>query len=167
MKKLFLYITLFLAVLGIMDATYLTYKHYSNTVPPCSIGPFADCGKVLKSDYATLGSVPLALLGLAYYSSLSSLILIRIVTQKDLTLQDKIWNILERYVKKHWYSLENVLFSIQFLMTSTGFLFSLYFVYLQINVIQAICLYCMISALLSTLLFVTTAVEGARVRNHR
>jgi len=36
------------------------------------------------------------------------------------------------------------------LLGLAGFLFTLWFVYLQIFVIEAICFYCMVSALLST-----------------
>jgi uncharacterized membrane protein len=38
--------------------------------------------------------------------------------------------------------------------TSAGFVFSLWFVYLQLFVIHAICVWCMFSALTSTLLFI-------------
>ena len=167
MRKALQYLVLMFAVIGILDASYLTYEHYSDTIPPCSIAAFADCGKVLKSEYAMVGPLPVSLLGVAFYSTLTGLLIIRLVTEKDLGLKDMIWNVLEKYVKKHWYSLESVLFSLQMVMTTMGFLFSVYFVYLQLNVIKAICLYCMLSAFLSTAAFATTLVEWARVRKAR
>ncbi|KKW26497.1 MAG: Vitamin K epoxide reductase, partial [Parcubacteria group bacterium GW2011_GWF1_52_5] len=50
------------------------------------------------------------------------------------------------------------------LLGFTGFLFTLWFVYLQIFVIEAICFYCMVSALLSTTIF---ALALAAFLTHR
>lgn len=125
-----LILLLFLAIVGILDASYLTYEHYANFVPPCSLGLFVDCGKVLKSNYAVVMGVPLALAGIAYYS----LVLISAV----FTLSGG-----RRYGGY-----------ILLTLTSVGFICSLIFVYLQLVVIQAICLYCMLSAFISTMLLV-------------
>src|SRR5476651_2042127 len=58
-----------ISLLGVIDAAYLTYEHYSGVIPPCGVGGFFnDCGKVLTSVYATPFGIPLALLGFFFYA---------------------------------------------------------------------------------------------------
>ncbi|MEK7177850.1 MAG: vitamin K epoxide reductase family protein, partial [Patescibacteria group bacterium] len=70
MKKFFLLILL--SLLGIADAAYLTYEHYQQVIPPCTVNrllPIAsDCGKVLRSSYSVMFGVPLAVFGVIQYS---------------------------------------------------------------------------------------------------
>lgn len=55
-----------LALLGFVDATYLTILYYQNVIPPCSIAH--GCETVLTSKYATIFfGIPTALLGAIYY----------------------------------------------------------------------------------------------------
>src|SRR5690348_14780226 len=54
-----------LSFLGFLDAAYLTILHYKNVIPPCSIAH--GCETVLTSQYATLGPIPIALLGVFFY----------------------------------------------------------------------------------------------------
>lgn len=124
------YWLLFLSLLGLADSAYLTYEHFSNSIPPCTTAyiTLVDCGRVLKSSYAYLFGVPLAVLGLFHYSLLTIWLLLALRGNKA-----------ARYL--------------MLLQTIAGFGFSVYFVYLQLVVIQAICVYCMVSALTSTLLF--------------
>jgi len=127
-----------LATLGLLDSGYLTYEHYQpETVANCQVswlGKWADCQQVLTSQYAQIGPVPLAALGLAYYLT---------------TWLFNFW-LLNQTSPSRW-ALKLLL-----ALATSGLLASVYFVYLQIVVIQAICLFCMASALLSTLLFVNT-----------
>lgn len=44
-------------------------------------------------------------------------------------------------------------------VTTGGFFFSAYFVFLQLVVIKAVCLYCMVSAFLCTALFILSIVN--------
>lgn len=125
MKKTGIFILFLLAVVGMTDSAYLTYEHFSNFIPPCSTSFFVDCGKVLRSEYAVLLGVPIALLGLIHYIVLFTLL---------------IWS-----YKKH----SRTLIRLLFLQTAFAFLFSLYLVILQLFIIQSICLYCMVSALVS------------------
>lgn len=48
-------------------------------------------------------------------------------------------------------------------LTAMGALFSLYFVYLMIFVIQAICLYCFASAIISFALFILASIQSKNV----
>lgn len=131
MKWIF-YTSFLLAWMGALDAGYLTYEHYSNSLPPCSTSLlFLDCGKVLKSQYSNILGFPLALIGFVHYAIEIGLIFGTFI------------------LKKRFFRYFLVIFS------TIGFISSLYFVYLQLFVINAICFYCMISALISTLLFVT------------
>lgn len=116
-----------IALIGLLDSTYLAIKHYQGAPVICSV--IEGCDKVTGSQYATIGSVPVALLGVIYYFGILSLALLSLIL------------INERYLK------------ILALVAPFGFAASLWFVYLQIFVIKAICLYCMISAVTSTLIF--------------
>ena len=118
---------LIIAFIGFADASYLTAKHYNNEAVTCSLTQ--GCEAVTTSSYATIGPVPVALLGALYY--------LTIVLGSAMVLDTKNTRLLRMLS----------------LFTSTGFLASVYFVALQLFVIKAICLYCMGSALTSTLLF--------------
>lgn len=112
---------------GFLDATYLAAQHYLGTVPNCSI--FSGCEEVLTSAYATVGGVPIALLGAGYYLTIF-LIIVLYLESRDL-----------RYLKP------------AALLTIIGFLTSLGLLYLQFFVLSSLCLYCLISATVSTILF--------------
>lgn len=62
------------ALIGGAIAAYLTYVHYSHTVPICVNG---GCETVQKSKYAELDGVPVALLGLIAYVALIATTVIR------------------------------------------------------------------------------------------
>jgi uncharacterized membrane protein len=53
------------ALLGLVDATYLTVSHYSGAHVVC--GETLDCDKVLASRYSTVAGIPVALLGAIGY----------------------------------------------------------------------------------------------------
>lgn len=129
-KDLVLSISLILLAFGaLFDAFYLTVKHYSKEIPPCSIHILGDCGQVLTSQYATIFGIPVALLGMFHYFALVILLLLSIYTAKKLFIR------------------------LAFLSTSVGFVVSLYLVILQLTVIKAICQYCMISAFFSFIIY--------------
>ena len=65
MKK---YVLLLLfSLFGFFDALYLSYEHYTNQLPPCALGAVFDCGHVLRSEYAVILGIPLAVIGVIYY----------------------------------------------------------------------------------------------------
>ncbi|MDO8497706.1 MAG: quinone-dependent dihydroorotate dehydrogenase [bacterium] len=130
-----------LASVGLIDSIYLTYEHYSRIILPCSTSIFfSDCGKVLQSSYSTVFGIPLALFGIFYYCFLliSSLFILATNNRKGI------------------YTL--------IILTTIGFVTSLYLVFLQIFIIKAICLYCMVSALISTSLFIIVQIVFSRER---
>lgn len=60
-----------LALVGFADAAYLTATHYAGSSVFC--GASGGCETVLSSEFATLGPVPIALIGAVYYA-LASLV---------------------------------------------------------------------------------------------
>jgi uncharacterized membrane protein len=118
--------------IGFADATYLAAKHYLGTPLSCSI--FEGCEKVTTSRFATIAGVPLGVAGAAYYLVVFLTVIAYLDTRR----------------------LGIIRFAAGF--TAVGFLSSLWFVYLQLFVIGAVCPYCMLSALASTALFIVGAM---------
>lgn len=131
-SKVYGYILVGLATLGLVDAALLTREHYSDVVLPCSVTK--GCETVLSSKYSEILGVPLALIGLFFYFSV--LLAALYFVQSGL-----VW------IKK-----------LLLAMGLVGFLSSLGLVYLQGVVIRAWCQYCLLSALSSTLIFVFAAL---------
>lgn len=125
--KTFAYIFLVLGLLGFLDASYLTANHYLGTALRCYI--LAGCDIVTTSKYSMILGIPVSLLGAIYYLLVFVLSIAYLDTKK-----------------------KNLLVYI-FYSSCLGFLMSLVFVFIQIFIIKALCLYCMLSALNSTLLF--------------
>ena len=124
-----------LSFLGLMDASYLVAKHYSGTIPPCAI--VKGCEAVTTSQYATIGlpamegGVSVALLGAIYYLVVL-IISIAIIENRNASLKKFLAG-----------------FSV------IGLLASIWFISLQLFVIKALCLYCLVSAFSSTAIFLT------------
>src|SRR6266852_3553640 len=59
------------SLIGLADAIYLTVEHLSGRSVRCTI--VSGCSEVLSSSYATVGSVPLAMIGAAAYFTVFSL----------------------------------------------------------------------------------------------
>lgn len=133
------------SAVGFTDALFLTLKHYEGLKIGC-IG-FNGCDKVTASAYATIGNIPVALFGLFYYLVILALAITYFVFKNK---------------KK---ALAGQIFDVMIRLTLVGFLASLWFVYLQLFVIQAICTYCMISALTSTTLFALGTFALYKYRN--
>ncbi|MCR4334794.1 MAG: vitamin K epoxide reductase family protein [Patescibacteria group bacterium] len=124
-KKLGLYF-LILSFLGFIDASYLSIEHFLGKIPPCSL--VKGCEIVTTSSYSVIAGVPVALMGAIYY-------LIIFLCSVALITNPKV--LFYRIIK---------------ILIPIGFISSLYFVYVQIEILKAICLYCMFSAFTSLLL---------------
>jgi uncharacterized membrane protein len=123
---------LIVATIGFIDATYLTVQHFVNFALPCNITH--GCDIVTKSAYSDIGGIPVALLGAIYYAViLLSTYLLLEFDRRDLL---------------KWIAAA----------TAGGFLFSGWFVYVQLFLLHAICQYCMLSAITSTTLFTASVV---------
>lgn len=112
---------------GFIDASYLAIKHYTGTIPPCTI--VKGCEAVTTSQYATIGGVSVALFGAIYY-------LIVLVTA--IAIIDTGNASLKKFLS---------LFSV------IGLIASIWFVSLQVFIINALCLYCIASATSSFAIF--------------
>lgn len=113
-----------LAAIGVGLAGYLTYVHYSGTVPPCSIKG-NPCLKVQRSVYSELAGVPVALIGLiGYIAILGSLIAPDTENSRFATLA----------------------------LTIGGFGFSAYLTYRELFTLKQICEWCVSSAILITII---------------
>lgn len=115
------------SALGFLDATYLAAKHFFGV--PITCGVFEGCETVTTSSYASIGPIPVALLGAIYYVMVFVATIAYLDTKREILLR----------------------FLAHF--TILGFLASLWFVYLQVFVIGAVCIYCLGSAISSTVLF--------------
>lgn len=121
------YLILILALLGFIDATYLAMKYFAGEAVIC--GLIEGCEKVLSSDYSSIFGIQLSLIGVIYYALISSLAFLFSINKNHTILK--------------------IFFSI----TLIGFLASIYFVYIQLFMLNAICIYCMTSASITTILF--------------
>ena len=122
------YLFLAVSLLGFLDATYLAIEHYRGVVPPCAI--VTGCETVTTSQFSLILGVPVALLGAMYYLLLTVLSILYFDTKN------------ERWIKQ------------AAILTPLGLLASTWFIYLQAFIIKAWCLYCLGSAVTSTLLFI-------------
>ena len=123
------FIVLGLAVIGLADAVYLTVKHYLGGPLPCTLT--AGCDTVLTSDYAVFGGLPIALWGAFYYLTVIFLAAMNLP-------QDSGFG-------------RAVLFGLSSAALST----SAILVYLQGQVLESWCTYCLLSATLALLIFLT------------
>lgn len=127
-----------LALLGVFLAGYLTlYKLGHLGVIQCSVG---GCEKVQTSRYANFLGLPVALWGLGAYLTLFIVALM---------------GVQPRWIRSRWVAL--VLFGV----SGIGVVFSAYLTYLEAAVIRAWCQWCVISAILITLIFLLS-IPGLR-----
>jgi uncharacterized membrane protein len=117
------------AAIGLLDAVYLAASHYRGIAPECSL--LNGCEQVTASVYATMFGVPIALFGALYY--LFALVLL--------------------FLALEFGSRRAVLLLLG--ASSAAFLFSLWLVFAQLFLLKAVCLYCVLSALTSTIVFVS------------
>lgn len=123
-------IILILAFVGLADASYLAWATYTGSSLSCGI--LDGCNTVAQSEYSRLLGVPLSYLGFLYYMGATILAL--------------------------GYIMRPAIRTLRFLLAAgfAGALFSVYFMYLQVFLIKAVCLYCLISATVAGLLLCTT-----------
>ena len=125
-----------LALGGVGLATYLSmYKLGMIGTLACSVG---QCETVNLSKWATLWGIPVAVWGLGFYVSLF------LVALAGTT---------ERLANEAWVS------TVLLVLTGWGVAFSAWLTYLELFVINAICMFCVISACLVTVIFLISVAE--------
>ena len=122
-----------LSVPGMLLAFYLLLFHNGVLIVGCSTGGWFDCGSVSGpgAAYASIGSVPVALIGLVGYGIIFLLTWLR---DWDIAIIDYLPEMLVG-------------------VTGFAFLFSLGLTGLELFVIGAFCQYCVVSALIITIMF--------------
>ena len=118
------------ALAGLGIATYLTVVHYSGGEPVCAVAH--GCATVQQSDYAALAGVPVALLGLLGYVA----ILVALAGDGEA------WRTAAAF------------------LALAGLGFSAWLTYVEVGILDAICIWCVGSAVCMALL---AALTGARL----
>lgn len=123
-------ITAILVVCGIAVAAYLTVVHYDTGALVCTVG---DCHAVQTSKYSSVGPIPVALLGLGMYLTIGAISLVR-WRRPDLSA---------------------TLTMASFAIVLAGVIYAAYLSYLELAVINAVCQWCVLSALITLGLLIT------------
>jgi uncharacterized membrane protein len=120
------------ALAGLGIATYLTVVHYSGGDPVCAVAH--GCATVQQSDYAALAGVPVALLGVLGYLGLLAALIV---------------------------DGENGRSAAAFLALG-GLGFSVWLTYVEVGILDAICIWCVGSAICMALLAALTCFRFVR-----
>lgn len=124
------YLLLAFALLGFLDASYLTIQHFQHAIPPCTVG---GCESVLTSSFATLFGIPISLIGAIFYATVG------ILTGIFLTMRSK----------------PQAISLLLFALCTAGFLVGLLLIGIQAFILHSWCYYCLFSELIDFLLFDT------------
>jgi len=116
-----------------LDSAYLTIAHYKNLVTPCSLN---GCEKVLNSTYSMIGSIPLALLGVAFYLTVIVVCLLILIEGK------------------------NELLRFFHFAAAVGLLVSAILFCIQFYIIRSFCQYCLLSEVISIGIFVLSLLRA-------
>jgi len=133
-----------LSVLGIFVSGYLSAKRLTGGSLACS--RWAQCDTVNNSIYAKISGVPVAFIGLAGYLVLLGLAVAALQT---------------------WGPTHRRLLTISFVLALGGVGFSAYLTYIELFVIEAICNWCVASAIFITLLAVAGGINLRRMSPKR
>lgn len=110
------------ALIGLAIAAYLTVVHYTGDAPVCAIAH--GCAVVQQSDYAELAGIPVAVLGLAGYVAILA----------SLARDGEAWRTATAF------------------LALAGFGFSAWLTYVEVVRLEAICIWCVGSAICMTVL---------------
>lgn len=132
-----------LAIAGIIDATILTIEHYTRDGLSC--GFTGGCSRVLTSQYSELPilGIPIALLGVVFYAVVLFLVMFSVINREAI----------RRLPILAW--------------STIGFVSSLGLTYIQAFILKAWCQYCLLSALTSTLIFITAVIYWQKTRTNK
>jgi uncharacterized membrane protein len=125
-----------LSLLGLLDAAYLALERVTGGPIACPVG--GGCETVQSSAYALFFGVPVAFIGVAGYALL---LVVAILSLQAYNLSG--------------ISLDTLLLA----LASIALLAGIYFMYLQVAVIGAICFWCAMAALLDLLIWLAALVN--------
>jgi uncharacterized membrane protein len=133
--------TLVVCGLGLLDAAYLTFEHYSaSTTLACSDTGAINCLKVTTSSYSKVAGVPVALLGLLFFVAMTVLCL------------PAAWRSANRKVRR-----------VRLVAVTVGIVSVIYLVWVELFKVDAICLWCTGVHVLTFALFALVVMEAAGV----
>ena len=128
-RKGLLIALLVLTFLGIADAFYLTLSAFQGAALFCDVGAVLDgCNVVAQSPYSKLFGLPLALYGVVFYGVVFVMVS-------------------ALFVLTH-----HPLYQAVVTLGVIGFIASLIFLFIQFVLIKALCIYCIISAVIAALI---------------
>jgi uncharacterized membrane protein len=116
-------VLLVLAVAGLGISSYLTYTHWAHASVAC--GGIGSCDEVNNSDYAEVAGIPVAFLGALSYLALITLALAWLWWRPS----GPAWPVMSFWG-----------------LSLVGTLYSAYLTYIELFVLEAICVYCVASA---------------------
>jgi len=125
-----------LAVAGMSVSAYLTYSHYADQSIMCA--GLSGCDAVENSEYSKLVGIPVALMGALFSAGLLALALSRMARLP---------------LAEEWAPLA------AFSMTLSGVAFAAYLTYLELFVIEDICIWCTTFAAIVTVAWLITLVD--------
>ena len=131
-------ITIALAILGLLVATYMTIYKLTDNDAMC-IGS-GGCSVVNASRYSEVNGIPVALIGMGGYAAILALIFLE---------------------RRPGFFQENgtmILFGISLV----GFLFTLYLIFVEIVLIKAYCPFCLTSQAVMTIIFILSVIRLIR-----
>jgi uncharacterized membrane protein len=127
-------LSLVAALLTLVGLAIAGYLTYVHYEGIAPVCSTGGCERVQASSYAEIGPIPVALLGLLGYLLILGSLLVRGDVGRALT----------------------------FMLSLTGLAFSLYLTYLELFVIDAICQWCVASAVVMTALLITATIRLLR-----
>jgi uncharacterized membrane protein len=138
MEKRLSQLAIALTIIGLLVSIYMTiYKITSNDSMCIGSG---DCKTVNASRYAEVYGIPVAVLGVAGYSAILAVLL------------------LER--RPGFFEQNGTL--LFFGLSLTGFLFTLYLIFVEVALIKAYCPFCITSQTVMTLIFIISVIRLVR-----
>ncbi len=141
MKRWGVILILLLAFCGLADSAYVARQESANIPLLCNIGNLSGCNVVAQSPYSKFLGIPLAEYGIIFYA------IVFVLAALELVLYDRL---LRRVLQT---------------LALFGILASLYFTFLQVFVIDALCIYCLGSAFVALLIvFFAGFIEPWRSR---
>jgi uncharacterized membrane protein len=117
-------------------AAYLTFTHYADQ--PIACAGLSGCAAVENSEYSTLLDIPVGLLGMLFSAGLLALVVARVARLP---------------LAEEWAPLA------AFSMTLTGVAFAAYLTYIELFVLDAICIWCLALAAAITVAWLITLVD--------
>jgi uncharacterized membrane protein len=138
MEKRLSQLAIILTIIGLLVSIYMTiYKITSNDNMCIGSG---DCKTVNASRYAEVYGIPVAVLGVAGYAAILTVLLLQ---------------------RKPGFFQQNgsLLF---FGLSLTGFLFTLYLIFVEVALIRAYCPFCITSQTVMTIIFIISVIHLVR-----